>query len=63
MPSRILLVEDDKEIAEYAGRGLQEEGFLITIAFTGSEGKKLLSNQQWDLVVLDWWLPSIEGIS
>lgn len=62
MPYRILFVEDDNEIAEYVARGMQEEGFLVTVAQDGRVGRVELESSQWNLVILDWWLPHCEGI-
>ena len=62
MPYHILFVEDDNEIAEYVARGLQEEGFLVTLASDGKVGRIELEASQWNLVILDWWLPQWEGI-
>lgn len=59
---RILFVEDDNEIAEYVARGLQEEGFLVTLAPDCMAGRIELESSQWNLVILDWWLPHCEGI-
>lgn len=62
MPFRILLVEDDAEIAEFVAQGLQEEGFLVTVAVDGGGGRDAMESSPWDLVILDWWLPKFEGI-
>ncbi|MGV3608043.1 MAG: response regulator transcription factor [Planctomycetaceae bacterium] len=63
MPFRILFVEDDAEIAEFVAQGLREEGLLVTIAADGSAGRDEMESSQWDLIVLDWWLPKCEGIT
>ena len=63
MPFRILLVEDDAEIAEFVAQGLREEGLLVTRAADGSAGRDEMESSQWDLIVLDWWLPKCEGIT
>jgi two-component system copper resistance phosphate regulon response regulator CusR len=63
MPFRILLVEDDAEIAEFVAQGLREEGLLVTVAADGSAGRDQMDSSQWDLIILDWWLPKFEGIT
>jgi two-component system copper resistance phosphate regulon response regulator CusR len=59
---RILLVEDDVEIAEFVGQGLREEQFLVEHASDGDAGSHALSTSRWDLVILDWWLPGPDGL-
>jgi len=63
MPFRILLVEDDAEIAEFVAQGLREEGLLVTVAADGVAGRDEMESSQWDLIILDWWLPKLEGIT
>lgn len=63
MPFRILLVEDDAEIAEFVAQGLREEGLLVTVAADGNAGRDEMESSQWDLIILDWWLPKLEGIT
>ena len=62
MSFRILLVEDDAEIAEFVGQGLREEGYVVEIAADGHSGGHALESSTWDLVVLDWWLPGPDGL-
>jgi two-component system copper resistance phosphate regulon response regulator CusR len=63
MSGRILLVEDDAQIADFVVRGLGEEGFVVERAADGNEGWQRLSDGAWDVVLLDWWLPGIDGLS
>ena len=62
MGIRILVVEDDEEIADFVVRGLREEGYTVERAADGEAGRHLLTNGQWDLVLLDWWLPGTDGL-
>jgi two-component system copper resistance phosphate regulon response regulator CusR len=62
MSGRILLVEDDAEIADFVVRGLSEEGFVVERAADGNEGWQRLSDGTWDVVLLDWWLPGVDGL-
>jgi DNA-binding response OmpR family regulator len=63
MGFRILVVEDDAEIADFVVRGLSEEGFVATHAADGDDAWAALQTGPWDLVVLDWWLPGRDGMS
>lgn len=63
MSFRILLIEDDTEIADFVARGLEEEGLLMEVANDGDTGSHALETSKWDLVILDWWLPGVDGLS
>ena len=63
MGLRVLVIEDEKEIADFLIRGLREEGFTVEWAADGHRGWQLLNRGEWDLVLLDWWLPGIDGLS
>ena len=58
----ILIVEDELGIVQFLQQGLQEEGYQITTANDGSKGFELLQNQKFDLILLDWMLPKINGL-
>jgi two-component system copper resistance phosphate regulon response regulator CusR len=63
MGIRVLVIEDDEEIADFVVRGLREEGFTVEAAANGTDGWHALQHGPWDLVVLDWWLPGADGLS
>lgn len=63
MGVRILIIEDDDEIAEFVARGLREEGYTAERAADAEDGWHALRSGEWDLVVLDWWLPGADGLS
>ncbi len=63
MSVRILLVEDESTIADFIIRGLQEEGFTVKHASTGTEAWEAMMTSEWDLILLDWSLPGEEGLS
>jgi two-component system copper resistance phosphate regulon response regulator CusR len=63
MGVRILIIEDDDEIADYLVRGLREEGYTVERAGDGTEGRHYLKNGPWDVVLLDWWLPGADGLT
>jgi two-component system copper resistance phosphate regulon response regulator CusR len=63
MAIRLLVIEDDTEIADFISRGLREEGFVVEVAADGTVGWQALKSSSWDLVVLDWWLPGQDGLT
>ena len=63
MGIRVLVIEDDEEIADFLVRGLREEGFVVEHAADGDSGRHALENGPWDVVVLDWWLPGPDGLT
>jgi DNA-binding response OmpR family regulator len=60
--SRILLVEDEANIAEYLLIGLREEGYTVEHAADGNIAWQRLKDEAWDLVLLDWSLPGLDGL-
>jgi two-component system copper resistance phosphate regulon response regulator CusR len=62
MGIRILVIEDDAEIADFLTRGLREEGFTVEAAADGHDGWYRLRCESWDVVLLDWWLPGPDGL-
>jgi DNA-binding response OmpR family regulator len=63
MSIRILLVEDEAKIADFVIRGLREEGYTVEHVADGSAGWIALRSSEWDLVLLDWWLPGEDGLA
>jgi len=63
MGIRILVIEDDAAIADFLTRGLREEGFNVVHAPDGHNGRFRLKNETWDVVLLDWWLPGVDGVT
>ena len=63
MAGRILLIEDDPQIADYIASGLGEEGFAVDLAGNGRDGLFLATDSQFDLVVLDRMLPGMDGLA
>jgi len=60
---RILVVEDEKKIADFIKRGLKEEGYAVDVAYDGEEGLFKVNTNEYDLVLLDLMLPKIDGLS
>jgi len=58
---RCLLVEDEKRVADFVARGLRAERFAIDVAYDGTEGWRLASTYDYDLIILDLMLPGMTG--
>jgi DNA-binding response OmpR family regulator len=58
----ILVVEDEAGIADFLARGLEAEGYAVTVATDGVSGEQLALDSRADLVVLDRMLPGRDGI-
>ncbi|MCS7203579.1 MAG: response regulator transcription factor [Thermodesulfovibrio sp.] len=62
MNKKILIVEDEKEIAEIIAYNLRKENFDVSIAFDGEEALEKIRKNSYDLVILDLMLPKIDGL-
>ena len=60
---KILLVEDEKKIADSLKKGLTEQNYQVQVAYDGLEGRRLFENEQFDLIILDINLPGMSGIT
>ena len=60
---RILIVEDEKKVANFVKKGLQEEGYAVDLTFDGEEGLKLGKDPSYDLIILDIYLPKLDGLA
>ena len=63
MAGRILVVEDDPSLARSMVDGLSDEGFVVAHAADGDAAREAVRAEQWDLVILDWWLPGADGLA
>jgi two-component system alkaline phosphatase synthesis response regulator PhoP len=59
---KILIVEDDKPIADLLAYRLGKEGYSASVALTGSAGLKKARDESPDIVLLDWNLPDVSGL-
>ena len=60
---RILLVEDEARLAEKVARGLREEGHVVDVCGTAADARRQVLDVVYDVVVLDWMLPDVDGPS
>ena len=60
---RILIIEDDKSLAETLRFQLEHSGFETDVCHDGEEGLHFIEQQAHDLILLDRMLPSLDGIS
>lgn len=59
---KILIVEDEVNIASFIKRGLQECGYEVTAAYDGEEAWQLIKQERYDLFMLDIIMPKIDGL-
>jgi len=60
---KVLVVEDNKKLARFLQRALEEEGYIVDVIEDGSEAIVRSSTIEYDLILLDWMLPSTDGIA
>ncbi len=60
---RILIVEDEKPLADILKKGLEEEGYAVDVAYNGEDGRYLAENEPSDLMILDIMLPIVDGMT
>jgi two-component system OmpR family response regulator len=59
----ILVVENEKKLASFIRKGLEEQGFNASVCHHGDEAYARIRSEKWDLVVLDIMLPGRDGLS
>jgi len=60
---RILIIEDDKEVASFVKKGLEQAGFVVDIADSGKDGLFLATTEQYDVLIVDRMLPAVDGLT
>lgn len=58
---RVLVVEDEKRIASFIKRGLEEEAYSVDVAYDGEEGLMWINNFSYDIIILDILMPKMDG--
>src|SRR6266545_4597014 len=61
--AHILVVDDEPSIRETLGGILEDEGYRVTPAADGESGLELLRDQHFDVLLLDIWLPGMDGLA
>ncbi len=59
---RILVVEDEKKVAGFIKKGMEEETYAVDVAVDGEEGLAMAEVNQYDLIILDLMLPKMDGL-
>jgi heavy metal response regulator len=59
---RILIVEDEKKVAGFIKKGLEEETYAVDVAYDGEEGFHLAAMNEYDMIILDLMLPKMDGL-
>jgi len=59
---RLLVVEDEKKVARFVKKGLEEEGYAVDVAADGKTGLDLALDRVHDLIILDIQLPKMDGL-
>lgn len=59
---RILVVEDEKDLADALARGLHRQGYAVDIAYDGEEALNQFEVNDYDLILLDLNLPKVDGV-
>src|SRR3546814_5666470 len=60
---KLLVIEDERKLAEYLKRALSEHNYVVDIAMDGISGLHLAQETQYDLILLDVMLPGRDGFS
>ena len=60
---RLLVVEDEKKVAGFIKKGLEEEGYVVDLASDGEKGLNLALDRPYQVILLDINLPKIDGLS
>src|SRR5580704_589295 len=58
---RLLLIEDERKVADIVARGLRAERFAVDVAYDGTTGWEMASSIDYDVIILDLMLPGLNG--
>jgi DNA-binding response OmpR family regulator len=59
---RLLVVEDDKKVAQFIARGFEQEHHAVDVAYDGQHGAELALRVDYDVIILDVMLPKLSGL-
>jgi two-component system OmpR family response regulator len=60
---RVLIVEDDRTIADFVAKGLAEAGYAVDVAADGERGGALAASTAYDAAIVDLMLPKVDGLT
>ena len=60
---RILIIEDDKQVASFIAKGLTEAGWTVDHADNGKDGLFLAATERYDALIVDRMLPAVDGLT
>jgi heavy metal response regulator len=60
---RVLVIEDEKKVADFISNGLAEEGYAVDVAHDGDQGYFLAMTNEYDAILLDIMLPKMDGFT
>lgn len=60
---RILVIEDERKVASFIKKGLEEQSYAVDVAYDGKQGEQLATQNEYDVIVLDVLLPLQDGIT
>lgn len=60
---RILVIEDEKKVADFISNGLAEEGYAVDLAHDGDQGYFFSTTNEYDAILLDIMLPKMDGVT
>jgi len=60
--AKVLIVEDDEEVANLIKDWLTRENYIVEVTHSGQDATAFLTNFKYDAIVLDWQLPDLEGV-
>jgi len=60
---RVLVVEDEKQLARFLKQGLEQENYVVEVVYDGGQALAAAQAKSFDLILLDWLLPDRDGLS
>lgn len=60
---KILIIEDEKKVASFIKRGLEDDNYQVTLSYDGVDGLKRAGSGEFDLIILDCMLPKKDGVT
>jgi DNA-binding response OmpR family regulator len=58
---RLLVIEDERKVADFIARGMRAERFAVDVAYDGQAGWEMAANVDYDVIILDLMLPGMNG--